>query len=168
MKFHFKYQQEKKGTQLRPKIKEQWAAEEVIKAKPRRGSQNRKGAEVQMRPKSQKQRRKYLWIRHASMHAKLLQSDSVRRYGLYSPPGSSVHDILQARILEWVAISSSKGSPWPRDWIFIFWYHCIGRLILRHWATWLCVFFFSVAFLKLLKSPTNKACTRSRQPLLTL
>ena len=34
----------------------------------------------------------------------------------YSPPGSSVHWILQARILEWVAISSSRGSSLPRDW----------------------------------------------------
>ena len=33
-----------------------------------------------------------------------------------SPPGSSVHGILQARILEWVAISFSKGSSSPRDW----------------------------------------------------
>ena len=32
-----------------------------------------------------------------------------------SPPGSSVHGILQARILEWVAISSSRGSSQPRD-----------------------------------------------------
>ena len=32
-----------------------------------------------------------------------------------SPPGSSVHGILQARILEWVAISSSRGSSRPRD-----------------------------------------------------
>ena len=32
-----------------------------------------------------------------------------------SPSGSSVHGILQARILECVAISSSKGSSWPRD-----------------------------------------------------
>ena len=31
------------------------------------------------------------------------------------PPGSSVHGILQAGILEWVAISSSRGSSWPRD-----------------------------------------------------
>ena len=31
------------------------------------------------------------------------------------PPGSSVHGILQARILEWVAILSSRGSSWPRD-----------------------------------------------------
>ena len=32
-----------------------------------------------------------------------------------SPPGSSDHGILQARILEWVAISFSRGSSWPRD-----------------------------------------------------
>ena len=32
-----------------------------------------------------------------------------------SPPGSSVHGILQARILEWIAISSSRGSSQPRD-----------------------------------------------------
>ena len=32
-----------------------------------------------------------------------------------SPPGSSVHGILQARILEWVAISSSRGSSPPSD-----------------------------------------------------
>ena len=33
-----------------------------------------------------------------------------------SPPGSSVHGILQARVLEWVAISFSRGSSRPRDW----------------------------------------------------
>ena len=33
-----------------------------------------------------------------------------------SPPGSSVHQTSQARILEWVAISFSRGSCWPRDW----------------------------------------------------
>ena len=37
-----------------------------------------------------------------------------------SPAGSSVHRILQARILEWVAISFSRGSSQPRDqtWVF--------------------------------------------------
>ena len=34
----------------------------------------------------------------------------------YSLPGSPVHGILQARILEWVAIPFSRGSSWPRDW----------------------------------------------------
>ena len=42
-------------------------------------------------------------------------SDSLRPVDC-SPPGSSVHGILQARILEWVAISFSRGSSWPRDW----------------------------------------------------
>ena len=42
-------------------------------------------------------------------------SDSLQPQGLYSTPGSSVHQILQARILEWVAISFSRGSsPPPR------------------------------------------------------
>ena len=36
-----------------------------------------------------------------------------------SPPESSVHGILQARILEWVVISSSRGSSWPRDWTLV-------------------------------------------------
>ena len=36
-----------------------------------------------------------------------------------SPPGSSVHGILQARILEWVAISYSRGSSQPRDWTHV-------------------------------------------------
>ena len=43
-------------------------------------------------------------------------SDSFRPDGWNSPPGSSVHGILQARILGWVAISFSRGSSWPRDW----------------------------------------------------
>ena len=37
-----------------------------------------------------------------------------------SPPGSSVHGILQARILEWVAMPSSRGSSQLRDWTHIF------------------------------------------------
>ena len=49
-----------------------------------------------------------------------------------SPPGSSVHGILQARILEWVAISSSRESFWPRDRTCV---SCAGRQILYHWAT---------------------------------
>ena len=35
---------------------------------------------------------------------------------LCSPPGSSVYGIFQARILDWVAISFSRWSSWPRDW----------------------------------------------------
>ena len=39
----------------------------------------------------------------------------------YSPPGSSVHGILQARTLEWVAIPFSRGSSWPMDWTLLHW-----------------------------------------------
>ena len=54
----------------------------------------------------------------------------------YSPPGSSVHGILQARILEWVAIPFSRGSSWPRDRTRISCLSCIGRQILYCSATW--------------------------------
>ena len=37
-----------------------------------------------------------------------------------SPPGSSVHGIFQARILEWVASSFSRRSSWPRDWTGVY------------------------------------------------
>ena len=50
-----------------------------------------------------------------------------------SPPGSFVHGILQARMLEWVAISSPRGSSWCIDWTCI---SCTGGWILYHWATW--------------------------------
>ena len=36
-----------------------------------------------------------------------------------TPPGSFVHGIFQGRILGWVAISSSRGSSWPRDWVCV-------------------------------------------------
>ena len=51
-----------------------------------------------------------------------------------SPPGSSVHGTFQARRLEWVAISSSRGSPWPRDWTHVSCTSHTGRWILCHWA----------------------------------
>ena len=49
-----------------------------------------------------------------------------------SPPGSSVHGVLQARILEWVAVPSSRGSSWPRDRTHVSWVSCIGRQIFYH------------------------------------
>ena len=44
-----------------------------------------------------------------------------------SPPGSSVHEILQARILEWVAVPSSRDSSQPWDQTCISFVSCIGR-----------------------------------------
>ena len=52
-----------------------------------------------------------------------------------SPPGFSVHGISQARILEWVAFSSSSGSSWSRDQTFVSFVSCIGVQILYHWPT---------------------------------
>ena len=45
-------------------------------------------------------------------------------------PGFSVHEIFQARVLEWVAIAFSRRSSWPRDWT---WVSCI---IDRHFTLW--------------------------------
>ena len=53
-----------------------------------------------------------------------------------SLPGPCVHRILQARTLEWVAISSSRGSSRSRDQIHISCISCTGRQILYNWATW--------------------------------
>ena len=49
-----------------------------------------------------------------------------------SPPGSSVHRILQARILEWVAISFSRGSSQLRDWTRV---SCMAGRCFLLWAT---------------------------------
>ena len=42
----------------------------------------------------------------------------------------------QARILEWVAVPSSRGSSWPRDWTHVFYVSCIGRQVLPTSTTW--------------------------------
>ena len=47
-------------------------------------------------------------------------------------PGFSVHGILQARILEWVTISFSRGSSRPRDWTRV---SSVGDRRFNHWAT---------------------------------
>ena len=49
-----------------------------------------------------------------------------------SPPGFSVHGIFQANILEWVAISYSRGSSQLRDQTSVYSGSCIGRQILYH------------------------------------
>ena len=61
-----------------------------------------------------------------------------------SSPGSSVHGISQARILEWVAISSSKGASQPRDWTHI----CIAGRFFTNWAIKEAIFKVSVYILE--------------------
>ena len=78
------------------------------------------------------------WISYTYIYVQMLSSSVVSLCDSMdcSPPGSSVHGIFQARILEWVAISSSRGSLRPRDWTCVSYISCIGRQILYHWATW--------------------------------
>ena len=71
-------------------------------------------------------------------HTSVLSSWVTKLFRLFchpidcGPPGSSVHGILQSRIMEWVAISFSSGSSGLRDKTCVC---CIGRWILYHWAT---------------------------------
>ena len=78
---------------------------------------------------------------------KLVQFSSVTQSCLalcnpmyYSLPGSPVHGISQARILEWVAISFSKGSSTPRDGI---WVSCIVDRLFTIWATTFVFYLFA-------------------------
>ena len=51
-----------------------------------------------------------------------------------SPPSSSVHGILQARILEWLVMPSSRGSSQSRDQTCISYVSCTGRQALYHYC----------------------------------
>ena len=49
-----------------------------------------------------------------------------------SPPGSSAHGILQTRMLQWVAMLSSRGSSGLRDQTCVSYVSCIARWVLHH------------------------------------
>ena len=73
-----------------------------------------------------------------STHCVCVHTQSLTPVQLFNPidcslPGSSVHGVILARILEWVFISSSKGSSQPRDRTCV---SCVGRWILYFWVTW--------------------------------
>ena len=61
-----------------------------------------------------------------------------------SLPGSSVHAIFQARILEWSAISFSRRSSWPRDRTKV---SCIAGRFLTIWATLCCILNLCILFI---------------------
>ena len=80
-----------------------------------------------------------------------------------SPTSSSVHGTFQARILEWVAMPSSRGSSQPRDWTHISCVSCIGRWILYLCATWEAPFIFTeltniFSFISLILFAFNLVC----------
>ena len=83
------------------------------------------------------------------MHAQL-------SLALYDPMDSSVHGIFQARILEWVEISSSKGFSQPRNQTRI---SCIGRWIRYHWAKLLIIFLKNFESLPLLLCSFRCSCS---------
>ena len=66
---------------------------------------------------------------------------SVTSYSLcgsidYSPPGSSTHGIFQVRILEWVAISYTRGFSWPRYQTLVSWVSALAGRFFTTSATW--------------------------------
>ena len=67
-----------------------------------------------------------------TMQAKSLQSCLSLCDLDYSPPVSYVPCILQARILQWVAMPFSRGSSWPGDRTRVPYVSCIGRRVLYH------------------------------------
>ena len=74
------------------------------------------------------------WGCEAACYGDSVMYDRCEAMTLHSSLGSSVHGILQARILECVAIPFSRGSSRPRDRTFVSHVSCIGRRILYHWA----------------------------------
>ena len=75
----------------------------------------------------------YLTCSRACVHAKSLQSHTILCNPMdCRPPGSSVHGVLQARILEWVAIPFSRGSSWPRNRTQL---SCIAGRCFTVWVT---------------------------------
>ena len=82
----------------------------------------------------------WLSFKDLSDYTGLIQMCVLSRFSrvwLYVPldcslPGSSVRGILQARILEWAATPSSRGSSQPRDQTCISYVSCIGRQVLYH------------------------------------
>ena len=71
-------------------------------------------------------------LKQLHMHAESLQSCPTLCDPMdCGPPGSSVHGILQARILKWVAISFSRRSSWPRNQTRV---SCIAGRFFTNWA----------------------------------
>ena len=83
---------------------------------------------------------RWIWMLSVCVHACVLSHFS--RVWLFATPWSTAHQaplsmgILQVRILEWVAMLSSGGSSWPRDWTHISYVSWTGRQVFFTSATW--------------------------------
>ena len=91
----------------------------------------------------------FSWLLYV-LHTQLLQLCLILCDSMdCSPPASSVHRILQATILEWVAMSPSRGSSPPRNQTHISCVSCTGKQVLYHcvaWEAWLLysIFYFTM------------------------
>ena len=73
----------------------------------------------------------FVYSKYVCIHVCSTMSNFLRPPMGCNPPGSSVHGVFQARMLEWVAIANSKGWSLHDSCV-----SCIGRWILHHCATW--------------------------------
>ena len=83
---------------------------------------------------------------------------------IYSPPGSSVHGIFQARILEWLTISFSSGSSQPRDKTRV---SCTAGRFFTDWATReapVCYVYFTTIFFFLINTALEATMPTSDSP----
>ena len=80
--------------------------------------------------KKKKKRKDKFWNQEEKKESEIAQSCPSLCDPMYcSPPGSSIHGIFQTRVLEWVAISFSRLSSWPRDQT---WVSCIAGKCFYH------------------------------------
>ena len=77
-----------------------------------------------------------MWLLQGTRHACAVSCLSVSDSATPWTAAHQVQGILQARILEWVAMPSSRGSSRPRDQPCVSYVSCIGRQVLYHCATW--------------------------------
>ena len=101
-----------------------------------------------------------MYFSNCSLFKEILCSDTQFCLTVWDPmdcilPGSSVHSISRARILEWVAIPFSRWSSPPREWTQVF---CIAGRFFTVWATWENLYINKL----LLKTNTNKQTKKTR------
>ena len=75
----------------------------------------------------------FTWLTFCSVSVLVAQSCLTLSHSMdCSPPDFSIHESLQARILQWIAMPSCRGSSWPRDWTRV---SCIAGRLFTIWAT---------------------------------
>ena len=103
-------------------------------------------------------------MKEHSFNVKVM-SDSFYHPMVCIPLGSSVHGISEAEIVEWVVISSSSGSSWPRDWTHVSCGSCIvGRFFTIEPLIFKILMLFFCCYSMLPASITNLWASRIPHP----